>query len=122
MDISNFDTTNKPDKNIEKELNQMYDLKRTDSTNIDNLNDKKNAKDSLVTIPDNKYDIFKKLKKNLHNSHQRIKDFNQKKLQKFPQLYQIKYLIIYDPKNKIYQKRTQALSKYTVKLFLFSLN
>ena len=35
------ETTTKLNKNIEKELNQMYDLKRTDSINIDNPNDKK---------------------------------------------------------------------------------
>ena len=116
MDNSIFDDVrHQLDKDIEKDLHNMYDLKRTDSTNFDNFSEKNQSKDSLAIIIENRYDLLEKLKKNWYISHQRIKDFKQKKLQKFQQIYHIKYMFIYDPKNKIYQKRIHALSKYTVK-------
>ena len=120
MDYNVDKVRNILDKDIEKDLDSMYELKRAESSNLPSFPEKKQDKDSLVLIGLNRYALFEKLKKTWNNSHQRIKDFNQKKIQKFQQIFRLKYMFIYASSDYTYHKRIRALSKLTVHLLNFS--
>lgn len=106
------DVRNEIDKDIERDLNSMYELRRSESAS----QIIKEEKDSLVFLSQNRYEFFEKLKKNWHVSHSRIKDFNQKKLQQYQQIYRLKYMYMYDISDHTYHNRINALSKYTVRI------
>ena len=105
------------DRNIEKELTIMENLNGAQSSNFDGFSGQREEKNSLVPIYHKNYEIFEKLKKTWNYNHNRIKDFNQKKLQKYQQQFRLKYMFIADKSDYTFHKRITALSKYTVIVF-----
>ena len=99
------------EKEIEIGLAEMYDLKRMESSKISGNTD---AKDSLVLPNQSRYKWLEKLKENWQVSHRRIKDFNQKKIQKFQQIFRLKYMYIFNKSEYTYHNTVNAISKYTV--------
>jgi hypothetical protein len=105
---------NELDKDIENDLISMYDLKRTESSINNSVPERKEEKGSLVVITQDRLELFEKIRKTWSNSHRRIKEFNQKKIQKYQQLFKLKYMYIIDSSDATYHKRINAISKYTV--------
>ncbi len=95
MDLNVESVRNNIDRDIENDLNSMYNQRRFGESNSSPLNDKKDEKESLVLAGSNPYELFEKLKRSWNHSHQRIIDFHQKKMQKFKQIYiVIKYNVV----------------------------
>lgn len=114
MDFNIDEVRKELDKDIERDLNVMYNLKRSESSSLQHFVEKKDEKESLVFLGRNRFELFEKIKRNWNKTHQRIKDFHQKKIQRFQQQFRLKYMFVFDATDYSYHKRIQALSKYTV--------
>ncbi len=115
MDLNVESVRNNIDRDIENDLNSIFNQRRLGESNNSPLSDKKDEKESLVLAACNPYELYEKLKKSWNFSHRRIIDFHQKKMQKFKQIYRLKYMYIFDSSDNSSHKRIRALSKYTVK-------
>jgi predicted secreted protein len=114
MDLNVDKVRNVLEKDIENDLDSLCNQRRSDGYKSSDLGNRKDEKDSLVLIGSNRYELFEKLKKTWNFSHQRIKDFHQKKIQKYKQIFRLKYMYIFDSSDYTFHKRIRALSKYTV--------
>lgn len=106
------------DKNIENDLISMYNLKRTESALLNYSGDRHEEKGSLMLFGQDRLEMFEKIRRTWNLSHRRIKEFNQKKIQKYQQLFKLKYMYIINAADLSFHKRIGALSKYTVTLNL----
>ena len=80
-----------------------------------------NKSSSLIIKSSTQNEILDKMKKDqtyqtLYN-HQRINDFKQKQLTKFPQIYRMSHEFIIDRNRNIIENRSKLISKYTLNIF-----
>jgi hypothetical protein len=103
-------------KILENEVNKYSDdLKSEQSDLLYEYN-----KSSIILQSSAKNEFLEKIKKDqtfqTFYNHQRINDFKQKQLRKFPQIYNLSHSIIFDKNRNMIENKSKLISKYTINI------